>query len=61
MKNIIKTLMAVFIFVILNTTTYAIDLITTPLKYELEVNPGESITKTAKIINREETDLYISI
>lgn len=58
-KNV-KILMVIFIFLFLNITTFALDLVSTPLRYELELNPWESTTKTAKIINREDIDLYIS-
>jgi hypothetical protein len=61
MKKIIKSLLLIIsLFFLLNNTSLALDLISTPIKYELKLNPWQKITKTAKIINKENTEVFIT-
>ncbi|MDD3793869.1 MAG: hypothetical protein PHI37_03595 [Candidatus Gracilibacteria bacterium] len=62
MIKYIKLFLIFIIFTSVNTIkTLAadVDLIVSPIKYEIELNPGGSITKTAKLINKSNNPMII--
>lgn len=60
-NKIVKCFFLLFLFFsFLNTSFAEINLVVTPIKYELKLNPGETITKTVTLRNKWTWSLYIT-
>lgn len=60
MKKIILIIFIIINFFILSKSYADIDLIVSPIKYEIEVDPWTTIEKSAKIINKSSSTLKIN-
>jgi len=61
MKKYLNIILLFSILLWTNNITYAgnIDLIVSPIKYEIDAQPGETVIKTAKLINKSNDALII--
>ncbi len=64
MKNILKFLIWIIVVFLshnlVNASSWDIDFIVSPIKYEINADPWDSITKTAKIINLSPSDANLT-
>lgn len=56
----IISLFFIFIFILWNNAHATINMTVSPIKYEIEVDPGDIITKTATLFNYSNNPLYIT-
>jgi hypothetical protein len=61
MLKYFKLILIITLFLSLFNITKAadIDLIVSPIKYEIQANPGTTITRTAKLINKSNNPMII--